>query len=371
MIVPVAGGDSDIGFGGGYLMSWARKRPDLEPYEYGVESAGAITFRPEGEGLEIPYIDDYVRVSMPHLVRDEVGLELRLSYTREHTLKYFGLGNASVIPAGRTLTDDYFEYAHMHPALEARLQRRLFSSLWLLVGLFYAHNWVEVPSASLLAEDRARAGKHGELLGSEGTHGVVEFSYGVEWDTRDSKVSPRGGQRHATRLDVAPGGVHAMPHRYARINTSFTLFQELYTERLVLALRAAGDALMGDVPFFELARFDRTFFGGGQGVRGVPAQRYYGKLKLLGNAELRTTLFGFALFGKPYRVGLTGIFDAGRVFTGYERDPELDGTGLGLKYGVGGGLRLQAGKTFVLRADAVWSPDSDPVGLYLAGGHVF
>jgi outer membrane protein assembly factor BamA len=371
VIVPVAGGNSDIGFGGGYLISWARKRPDLKPYEFGIESAGAITFRPTGDGLEVPYVDDYVRVAFPHLVRDRLGLELRLSYTREYTLKYFGLGNASVIPAGRELTDDYFEYSHTHPAIQASLRRHLFSSLWLGVGLFYSHNWVAVPHESLLAADRQRPGKHGQLLRSEGNHGAAEFSYGVEWDTRDNDVSPRRGQHHKARIDLAPGGPHPLPYRYARINTSFIFFQELYPKRLVLALRAAGDALMGDVPFYELARFDRTFFGGGEGVRGVPAQRYYGKLKLLGNAELRTRLFDVTVFGKPYGLGVIGIFDAGRVFTGYERTPELDGTGLGLKYGLGAGLRVHAGTTFVLRGDAAWSPDADPVGLYIAGGHVF
>lgn len=369
--LPVAGGDSDIGFGGGYVMSWARKEPDLEPYRYRIESAGAITFKPKGEGVEVPYFDDYLLAKFPHLVRNEVQLELRLSYTREHTLKYFGLGNASVIPAGREPKDDYFEYKRTHPTLEARLGRRLFWSLWLFVGMSYTHNWVKVPEGSLLAEDRERGGKHGELLRSEGQHGVGEFSYGLDWDTRDDDVSPRSGQHHTARIDLSPGGANEVPYRYARVNATFGFFQELYPKRVVLAFRVAGDALLGDVPFYELPRFDRTYFGGGKAVRGVPAQRYYGKVKLLSNVELRTTLFGFEAFDKPYEVGVTGIFDTGRVFIDYGRYPELDGSALGLKYGVGGGLRLHAGKTFVLRTDCVWSPDANPVGLYLAGGHVF
>jgi hypothetical protein len=371
-ILPVAGGDSDIGFGGGYVMSWARKRPDLEPYEYRIESAGAITFKPKGEGVEVPYVDDYLLAKFPHLVREKVELELRLAYTREHTLKYFGLGNASEIPGGREPTDDYFKYQRSHPTFEARLRRRLFSSLWLLVGFGYTHNWVKVPSGSLLAEERARPGtKQAELLRSEGTHGSAEFSYGLDWDTRDNEVSARAGQHLTARIDLAPGGAHEVPYRYARLNATFSVFHELYPERVVLAVRVAGDALFGDVPFYELPRFDRTYFGGGKGVRGVPAQRYYGKAKLLANTELRTTLFGFEMFDKEYEVGITGIVDAGRVFTDYEPTPELDGTRLGLKVGVGGGLRLHAGKTFVLRGDAVWSADANPVGLYLAGGHVF
>jgi hypothetical protein len=51
--------------------------------------------------------------------------------------------------------------------------------------------------------------------------------------------------------------------------------------------------------------------------------------------------------------------------------PDLDGSGLGLKYGTGGGLRLRQGKTFVLRADLAWSPDATPVGGYFTMGEMF
>jgi hypothetical protein len=51
--------------------------------------------------------------------------------------------------------------------------------------------------------------------------------------------------------------------------------------------------------------------------------------------------------------------------------PALDGTGLGLKYGVGGGLRLGSGGSFVLRGDIAWSPDATPIGGYLIAGEIF
>ena len=39
-----------------------------------------------------------------------------------------------------------------------------------------------------------------------------------------------------------------------------------------LAMRAVGDWMFGNVPFYERARFDDTFaLGGSLGVRGVPA----------------------------------------------------------------------------------------------------
>jgi hypothetical protein len=49
---------------------------------------------------------------------------------------------------------------------------------------------------------------------------------------------------------------------------------------------------------------------------------------------------------------------------------ELDGTGVGLKYGLGLGLRLQKG-TFLVRGDLAWSPDARPLGGYLLAGQIF
>ena len=145
-----------------------------------------------------------------------------------------------------------------------------------------------------------------------------------------------------------------------------------FTARLGLAIRAVGDWQFGDVPFYELARYEDTFaFGGVNGVRGIPGQRYYGRIKLFSNVELRAQLFDFTLFRKPYALGGALFTDFGRLWTDFGSHPELDGTGLGLKYGLGGGLRLQQGKTFVIRVDVAWSPDARPIGAYLTAGHAF
>jgi len=110
-------------------------------------------------------------------------------------------------------------------------------------------------------------------------------------------------------------------------------------------------------------------------VRGVPGQRYYGKIKVLGNLEVRTELASFRALGKHMLFGVVGFADGGRVWADTSPHPELDGNGLGLKYGVGGGLRLQSGSSFVLRADVAWSPDAEalgsPVGGYFAAGQMF
>jgi hypothetical protein len=142
-------------------------------------------------------------------------------------------------------------------------------------------------------------------------------------------------------------------------------------------MRGVGDLLVGDPPFYELAKYDDTSaLGGAKGVRGVPAYRYHGKLKVFGNVELRSRLVDFSLFSQRNSFGLVAFADGGRLLADYPYDSELDGVpqadeGLGLKFGLGGGLRLYGGRSFVVRADVAWSPDARPVGGYLGAGEVF
>jgi len=106
-------------------------------------------------------------------------------------------------------------------------------------------------------------------------------------------------------------------------------------------------------------------------VRGIPGQRYYGKVKLFSNVELRSHLLDFSWWGKPYILSGALFADFGRLWSELGSHPELDGSGIGLKYGLGGGARIQQGKTFVVRVDVAWSPDSRPIGAYLTAGQSF
>ena len=210
-----------------------------------------------------------------------------------------------------------------------------------------------------------------ELLGTATRHGVLLAENALIYDTRDSEIAPEQGQYHHLKIRYSPAiGAH-LPYEYGQANATFRFYLP-FTARLGLALRAVGDWQFGDVPFYELARYEDTFaFGGVNGVRGIPGQRYYGRIKLFSNVELRARLLDFTVFRKPYALGGALFTDFGRLWTDFRSHPELDGSGLGLKYGLGGGVRLQQGKTFVIRVDVAWSPDARPLGAYLTAGHAF
>ncbi len=210
------------------------------------------------------------------------------------------------------------------------------------------------------------------LLGSTAPSGGALFSYGIQFDNRDNDVSTHRGTFDSFDVQVSPGGTPWLPYRYAQATADMRLFVPIWRPRITLAGRIAGDVLYGTPPFYELARFEDTYaIGGLNGVRGVPAQRYHGKVKALGNIELRTELANFHVLGKALVFGVVAFADGGRVWADTTAQPQLDGRGVGLKYGVGGGLRLQSGSAFVLRADVAWSPDASPVGAYVAAGEMF
>ena len=374
-IVPFVGGNSDMGFGGGYIASLARRDPDLAPYRYRIETAGTMTFgQNDADELRINYTDIYLLFSFPNLIKDRLAFDVRASYTLESNLKYYGLGNASSIDPSIDPTDAFYEHSRAHPTLRATFEYRM-RPVALALGVSYTQNWFDVPEGTRLADDLESPDPEvRQLVGEAKPHGTPKIHLGAAWDTRDDGVSPVRGLYVTEQVDIVPGTVGDDNYRFVRVGTAASLFVPLIPEerRLVLATRIVNDLLFGDPPFFELPRFEDTFaIGGAKGVRGVPGQRYYGKIKAFANIELRSELFKAKVFGDERRFGVVAFTDVGRVWADYESNPELDGTGLGLKYGIGGGLRIASGETFVLRVDVAWSPDANPLSGYLLAGHIF
>jgi hypothetical protein len=375
-LVPVAGGTTDIGIGGGYFAGLTRAQKGFEPYVWDVESAGFITFASRGGRVVVPYQDIYVQATIPRLFGHPLKLEIRPEYSNETTLNYDGLGNASSAAAPPGAPSTYFLYGRIHPYALVDARWRLVDHVAGYMGLSYEHDWLQVASDSKLAADlRDGSAEVKRLLGSTATHGVAKFAWGVQWDNRDNDVSSHRGMYDTLDLALSPGDISPLPYRFGQVTAVARGFVPIWEPRVTLALRIAGDVQFGDPPFYELSRFRDTYdtyaIGGLNGVRGVPAQRYYGKVKVLGNLEVRTEAVSFHAFGHPVVLGVVAFFDGGRVWADTKPQPELDGHGLGLKYGVGGGLRLQSGSAFVLRADVAYSPDASPVGGYVAAGQMF
>ena len=372
-IVPIAGGDSDVGIGGGEVADLARLDPRYHPYRWKLTSEAFITFSTLNGQLISPFQDYSLTLTLPDLTSSRrLRLEIRPAFTNERTLKFYGIGNATPLPPpGVSIADT--EYQRVHPTLSVEARYRFYKRFYLLAGSVYTQNWLVVPPNGLLARAQSSPDPEiREMVGSFAPHGVELLEGGIHYDSRDNETVTRRGQFHSAVIRVSPRVGTALPYAYERLNLT-ARFYTTPIRNVTLLFRVVGDTLLGDPPFYELARFDETpAIGGSKAVRGVPAQRYYGKVKLFGNIEVRSEILHFSVHHKRMVLGAALFADGGRSWTQLgEINPALDGTGLGLKYGLGGGLRLQEGQTFIVRGDVAWSPDARPVGAYFAAGEVF
>jgi outer membrane protein assembly factor BamA len=368
-VVPAVGGSTDIGVAVGYFAALTRNREGYIPYVWNVESAGIVSFGLRNGSVDLPYIDVYGKVTVPRLLGRGVDLEIRPSFTDEQALYYYGMGDASsaTAPAGQSST--YFQYARVHPSLLADVRLRLQDHLAAITGVRATGSWLDIPASSSLARDAHYGSPEVRgLIGPTDPSLVALFIYGLQIDTRDSEITPHAGTFDELKVKLSPGGDGSLPFRYAEASLNLRAYLPI-ASRVTLAGRIIGDVLFGSPPLAELPRFEDTYFGGD--IRGVPAQRYYGKVKVLGNLEARVRVFDFRAFSKPMSLGFELFLDGGRVWADTSLHPELDGTGVGLKYGAGGGVRLTSGTAFVLRADLAWSPDAMPIGAYVTAGEMF
>jgi hypothetical protein len=204
-----------------------------------------------------------------------------------------------------------------------------------------------------------------------GVYGVPQVYTGLMFDSRDDETIPSRGGQHEVKARLSPGSLVATPFTYGGVLINLRQYQAIAGDYLVFAGRALAELIFGDAPFYELGQWDSGNLLGGVVLRGVPLLRYYGKIKLVANFELRSLFVRFTVLKQRFRFGAVVFFDCGRVWADFRPNPTLDGTGFGLKYGVGGGLRLLWGSTFMLRADLAWSPDATPIGFYFNAGHLF
>ncbi len=395
-LLPAINYDSDLGFGFGVLAAIARFEEGVEPYAWRIQVLLYATARDRGAGLEFPFHSDYVIFDVPAFLDRRLRLTGQAAFAQFSNSGYYGFGSRSQrtpLPDAPTETELRFHtYERTYPSAQANLRWQLIDRpvpvgkerLELFGGSRVAYNAFQIYPGSLLEQDILRAGGAGDdgetlraLLQGTSDHILWVLNVGLLLDTRDQEFVPTTGTFTELSARVSPGLDQDLAYVGFTLNSAW--FAPLAGPALVAAGRLVFDGIFGDAPFYELTQFGAlnpaTGPGGSWSLRGVPIQRFAGKLKAIGNLELRAKLLHLSPFGQRVALGLIGFADIGRVWA------DLDGRSLGgqrldgplsqFALGLGGGLRVQWGETFVIRADYAVSPTEGTSGLYIDVGQVF
>lgn len=372
---PLLGGNSDVGLEFGAVGTLTRFADGVVPYRWNADAVVALAIKSGPDGPEITQQSYQWNIDVPALADGRVRVNPQIQYYRTINQLYFGLGNASSAEAPEGAPARYFQFDDRQARLRVLTRVALRAPVDLMIGAQYRFEDPHPYSGGRLEQDAAAGVVRGVTPMS-----LFTLAAGFVYDTRDNEVFPRAGGFHHVGLRgtlgvpvaerVGYGGVGAQAATYARLVGPFSL-----------ALRGVLDLQFGNVPVYDLytggAFFTDEMIGGSSSVRGVPDGRYSGLVKIYGNAEVRALLVGFRLLDQHFRLGGNLLFDTGRLWSDYSFHSPLDGHGLGLKWGAGGGAYLLWGQAAVFRLEIAYSPDARsgnpglPLGVYVEDGVMF
>lgn len=372
--VPTFGGNSDIGVEGGVAFTLARFYDDERPYRWLLSAVASTSFKDDVNGFRPVQQYQVLRLDVPNLFSDRVRLDSRLNFLRSIDAPYYGVGNASVLgaPPANAEAGRQHEYVAEELRLNSLARVKTGTPFEAAFAIGVRYEAPETYSGSKLVEDAAHSG----VAGTEHAF-LSKVAAGVIIDTRDNEFVPQRGVFY--QLGVA--GTKGSAERVAYGEAAGILSTYIPLARPVtLATRVVTSFEFGRVPFYDLQGSDvfvqQYMVGGSRGVRGVRLGRYAGHVKLLANYEVRTAFFPrFRVANWQLQIGTTTFFDAGRVWSDYHT-PELDGSSLGVKYGVGGGFSFRFDESTVFRVETAYSPDNNqygglPLAFYAANNLIF
>jgi len=213
---------------------------------------------------------------VPQLFGEVMRLEVSSSYTRETTQRYYGIGNASVAPdASGAAPPEQFEYGACTRRCSCARRLKIGWGLYLEVGNSSPTIIWNIPAGTKLARDLADPSSPSFWADPVRTPSTSSKTHHCR--TRDDEITLGAACTTKSSFARARRGRHFLLIAM-RKRTSFSASISILPRALHLRPARRRDAQFGDPPFYELARYEDTFaLGGSNGVRGVPAQRYYGR----------------------------------------------------------------------------------------------
>lgn len=367
---PLIGGNSDIGFEFGGVLTATHFGEDQRPYRWNSDLVLAASVKGGPHGADIAQQNYLLQLDVPDLIPKRWRFIITGSFQRTINYGYYGVSGAPVTydpSMGRLYQFDQRE------ALVRTLSQVMLSRPYML--LIAANLRYLDPHAypgSQLERDQEAGLVHGISSVGIGSLGV-----GIGYDTRDNEFFPSRGVFHQIGLKGSYGLPTSAAVSYGEFGAVVAGYLPL-SSAVVLAGRALVDAQFGHVPFYDLSlggifQVDELP-GGPGGIRGVPIGRYRGLIKALTNLEMRARVLQFRLWSASFRLGGSVFVDAGRAFRDYRFRTAAGAPAM--NWGAGGGLYLQWGQAALFRADAAYSPDAAvnggfPLGIYVAQGVMF
>lgn len=359
--VPIASYGSDLGFTlGGALFFY---RPlEGHPDEY-RNLTMALSYATRG-----PRAFDS-KLDFPHLRDTSLRTTWNVHLADDTVMPYWGEGAAlggSSVPTGYGTPPEPYRYHDRRLFVAAILRGAIAGPLgWHARARFLD---VDVAAQSALLAAANPPGAHGGR--------VALGEIGLWYDTRDREVDPRRGAFLTAAAFAAPHvdgisdfsfhGYDANARVYIPVLPSVTLALRALYDRKLAGMPFVNGQQNAVVPFFERMLYEGLAYnegiGGAGTLPGIARYRISGDEKMLGNAQVRVTVFSTHLASKPQDWGVgVGVGAARAQQPGYAPVQAVSFTG---------GLRLVWDRALIARLEVGRAPGGDNT-LYFAFGEEY
>lgn len=275
-----------LGLGGGFNFYDYK----IIPYSYRIEALGSYAYLTESFKFEAnayfnQLIDDWrIKIS---------GKASQLEITR-----FNGLGNETI--REEELSDNkYYQVEQENYILSSIFSTPLSKTLSLHFG-------------SSLESSNVKSIENTFLYDST-FYGVGKFSFfnlgaGITYDIRDNIGFPQSGYFIEFLINYTPE-LFDNPRSFfkSRLDIRTYFENDIFTNN-TLSLRAAGEIIKGDYPFYKGASL-----GGSKSLRGYPTNRFIGDASLIFQSEWRIHI-GKPRVIIPGKLGIRLFAETGRVF---------------------------------------------------------
>ena len=254
-----------------------------------------------------------------------------------NTINFFGRGNGSVYDASKDFSFYYrirFNTYDFNPSLRWHFAGVSNFSLGPSISYYHLNPGDNV--GRFIDNVHAIGSYDSTTVSKDKVHAGVVMHFVS--DKRDSKVFPSSGYYFDVRASTY-AGLNSYSRSFAQVIPEFSIYQGIGS-RLVIADRIGGGITIGQTAFYQ------SLFLGGQGnLLGYRKNRFAGQDMAYNNLEARLKVGNISSYYLPGQFGISGFYDAGRVWNNNDQSNILH-------QGVGAGLYFAPASFFVMQAQA-------------------
>lgn len=248
-----------------------------------------------------------------HITR-KADLLINAEFASPALRNFYGLGNNTVIRQGKS--SNYYQTRYSQVEAELLLRKRFFEKLQFMIGPYFFHYQArQKDNLNNILSNRNESGLDPERVFSKKSYLGAKLA--MRLDNRNNENFPTRGILWNNQV-VAASGIGSGTKSYATFTSDMTVYASLSDPAKVVAvLKFGGGRLFNrNYEFFQAMNF-----GANNGLLGFHKNRYAGTSMLYSGIEMKVKLFELNSYFLPGPVGITGFYNAGRVWH------SLDGSG--------------------------------------------